>query len=113
MINNSESEDLVIVLTTEQDLKSAHNLLNELLIRKHASCVSLKQIESHYWWNGNIDSTSEVELSIKTTLNKLNDLKKTINEIHTYKVPQLLLWRVDTTSSYYEWNEDSLTEMSN
>ena len=77
----------------------AHALLKEKLV----ACVNMHQITSIYKWNGKVEEEGEVELSIKTTAEMLEDVKKIILSMHSYELPSLIWWQADAEDKYAEW----------
>ena len=47
-------------------------------------------IHSVYRWKGKISSETEQLLLIKTTQALLEDVKKTVKELHSYELPEIL-----------------------
>ena len=55
MTLSSFNQEIYLVITTECDKKNASKLANQLLKEKLIPCVTFKNIESHFWWEGNIN----------------------------------------------------------
>lgn len=56
-----------IVLITAPDLKTARTLAKASLKARLIACASLvPQLESHYWWQGKMESGAEVLMIMKT-----------------------------------------------
>jgi len=106
------SADLLMVLTTESDIKSANYLARELLSLRVAACVSIREINSNFWWEGRIESNNESQLLIKTTKEKLKDVMKAIQKLHSYKTPEIIFWDVSSNPSYASWVEDVVSSDS-
>ena len=97
--------ELFVVITTEADENIAKNLAKEILGRRFAACVSLTEINSYFWWEEKTEQNNEVQLLIKTTKNKLDNLLELINKLHSYQTPELLYWKVTANNPYIEWAE--------
>ncbi len=106
MNNESLANDLVLVLTTEADRIIADELVKELLKRRVAACISIREVQSYYWWNEEIEQTNEIQLLIKTTKAQLQSLMNNIEELHTYQNPELLFWEVSGSDGYKKWVND-------
>ena len=106
MSTQKNSSRVVIVLTTETNTAVADNLAEQILKRKLAACVSLREVQSHFWWKGKLDKNKEVQLMIKTREEILTDLFKIINQFHSYKTPEILYWKISASTSYKEWIEE-------
>ncbi len=112
MIDLSFNNDLALVLTTEADSSIADNLAKELLNRRLAICVSLREVKSHFWWEGKLEQVNEVQLLIKTTKDQLQNLLEDINQLHSYQIPELLYWNASASDEYRKWAEDSIIPRS-
>ncbi len=95
----------VLVLVTAPDLKTARTLARAALASRLAACVNLLPgIESHYWWQGKVESSSEVLLLLKTTRPKLAALKQLILARHPYDTPEFVALSLDSGSKrYLDW----------
>ena len=101
----NDSSRLVIVLTTEGDVFKAKYLAKSLLEERLAACISIKEVDSLYYWKGELNNSSEAQLLIKTTKEKLNKLIEVIKTLHSYELPELIYWFASATNSYVEWVE--------
>ncbi len=91
-----------IVLVTAPDLKTARMLAKSALSAKLVACANLiPKIESHYWWQGKIESGTEVLLVFKTTKSKLAPLEKLILAQHPYETPEFLVLPLSGGSQKY------------
>ena len=99
------SDDLVIILTTEINSVIGDSLAEEILKLKLAACVSIRDVKSYFFWEGKLEKTNEAQLLIKTREELLDELIKTINQLHSYKNPEILHWKVSASSCYKEWVE--------
>jgi periplasmic divalent cation tolerance protein len=94
-----------IVLVTVPDLKTARVLAKTALSAKLIACANLvPKVESHYWWQGQIESSAEVLLILKTQKSKLAALEKLILAEHPYDTPEfLVLPLVAGSQKYLDW----------
>jgi periplasmic divalent cation tolerance protein len=91
-----------VVLVTAPDLKTARALARAALTARLAACVNLvPKIESHYWWQGKIESGAEVLLVFKTRKTKLAALEKLVLARHPYDTPEFLVLPVSAGSRKY------------
>src|SRR2546430_17537054 len=80
-----------LVLVTAPDLKTARQLEKAALRARLIACANLvPKIESHYWWNGKIETSAEVLLILKTTSARIAALEKLIVEKHPYATPEFI-----------------------
>ncbi len=90
--------------------KIALNLLENRLI----ACANvITNIDSFYWWNGQIENQKETLLLCKTNKQKINSIKKTVKEIHSYEVPAIEFIEIkDSDKDYEKWIEKELKIMN-
>jgi periplasmic divalent cation tolerance protein len=95
----------VIVLVTTPDSKTARTLAKAALSARLIACANLvPKIESHYWWQGKIESGAEVLLVLKTQKSKLTALEKLILARHPYDTPEFLVLPLSAGSKkYLDW----------
>ena len=100
-----------IVLVTASDLKTARSLAKAALKAKLIACANLvPKLESHYWWQGKIESGAEVLLILKATKANLVALEKLILAQHPYETPEFLVLSLRAGSSkYLDWLAASCT----
>jgi periplasmic divalent cation tolerance protein len=94
-----------VVLVTAPDLKAARTLAKAALQAKLIACANLiPKIESHYWWQGKIESGAEVLLVLKTQQSKLAALEKLVLAKHPYDTPEFLVLPLGAGSKkYLDW----------
>lgn len=94
-----------IVLVTTPDLKTARRLAKAALAKRLIACANLiPKIESHYWWQGKIETGSEVLLLLKTADSKLGALEKFILAAHPYDTPEFLVTPIKRGNKrYLDW----------
>jgi|SRR5208283_1142138 len=99
-----------IVLVTAPDLKTARALAKAALSARLIACANLvPKIESHYWWQGKIESSAEVLLILKTRKSKLAALEKLVLAKHPYDTPEFLVLLVGAGNhKYLDWLAASL-----
>ena len=97
------NQEIYLIITTEVDKKNASKLANLLLREKLIPCITFKNIESHFWWKGNINQSKEVQLIIKCKKENINIVCNKIAEWHSYEVPEIIYFRVSTNKNYYHW----------
>jgi periplasmic divalent cation tolerance protein len=91
-----------IVLVTAPDLKTARRLAKAALAAKLIACANLvPKIESHYWWQGKMESGTEVLMILKTRKAKLVALEKLILSQHPYDTPEFLVLPLKAGSDKY------------
>jgi len=105
---NKPAAPMVLALTTEADPPRAEALAKLILGQGLAACVSLRTVQSHYHWQGELESSTEVELLIKTSGDQLRALELVIKENHSYELPEWLHWPVASSATYGAWLQGEL-----
>ena len=92
-----------LVLVTVPDKKTQKNLTSALLKERLAVCISAFPVLSQYRWQGKIAQAKEHQLLIKTST-PVEKLKKRISELHPYKVPEILAFKIgEGSANYLAW----------
>jgi len=106
------ASQFVAVLVTAPDAKTGRRLARAALQARLVACANLiPQIESHYWWQGKVESSAEVLLVLKTAKTKLKRLEKLILQLHPYDTPEFLALPLTVgNEAYLAWISSSLKE---
>tara|TARA_B100000674_G_scaffold121538_1_gene92875 strand:+ start:200 stop:511 length:312 start_codon:yes stop_codon:yes gene_type:complete len=99
---------VLLLITTVPTQLEAEKISKELIERKLAACISIKEINSIYIWQGNIEENKEFEITIKSLPENLNELTLILKEITTYEVPELIYKIFDSENSYFQWIKESI-----
>ncbi len=70
-----------------------------------AACVQRNRVTSVYRWEGDMESSGEWRVQIKTSGAKKDELVEAILNDHPYETPQIVAWEVETTTDYVGWVE--------
>lgn len=100
-----------LVLVTAPELKTARALAQAALEARLIACANLVPgIESHYWWQGKVESSPEVLLLMKTTKARLAALEKLVRARHPYDTPEFVVVPLTAGSRrYLDWLATSVT----
>ena len=104
-----EPSTVILVQTTEADAIKAEALASELLTRRLVACVSLTPITSLYRWRGELQQEHEVQLLMKTTQNRLEQLRSAVMDLHSYATPEWLSWAAVASPGYGNWAVESVS----
>ena len=87
----------------------ARRLAKAALEAKLAACANIvPSVESHYWWEGKLESSGEVLLIFKTRQQLLPKLERAVREIHPYDTPEFVALPLTTGSrKYLAWLTDN------
>ena len=99
-----KSGQLVLLVSTCPDSASARLLAEEILAKELAACVQIDgPVQSHYIWDGAVESAEEWRIHIKTSESKLSVLEKCIISLHPYEIPQIIRIPISANESYQQW----------
>lgn len=109
IIPMNQAPDTFVILVTTPDLSTARMLAEEALQQRLAACATfVPGVESHYWWQGKIESSSEVLILFKTTSLQTPSLEKLILAKHPYETPEFVVLPMSGISSKYQaWLRES------
>ena len=103
MISSDLNKLIYVLITNEANEKNAFKIANLLLEEKLIPCVTFKNIESHFWWDGEINKSKEVQLMIKCKEENINKICNMISQLHSYEIPEIIYFPVSTNKNYYQW----------
>ena len=103
--------DKVVAYTTCSDKAEAEKLANHLVEERLAACVSvLPGVQSFYRWQGKIEADDEILLMIKTSRDLVDGVRRALDRLHSYDLPELIVVPiVDGSPNYLAWLERELT----
>ena len=107
-----QASNAVLVLVTAPNQDTARALAKAALNARLVACANLiPRIESHYWWQSKLESSTEVLIIFKTTKGKLKRLEKLIIANHPYDTPEFLVLPIIAGNKrYLEWVQKSVAE---
>ena len=102
--------NIFIVLVTASDLKTARKLAAAVLKKRLAACANIvPRIESHYWWQGKLESSDEVLILFKTTKACLTSLESAVVQNHPYDTPEVISMPLaHINAKYLAWLKNSV-----
>ena len=97
--------DKVVVRVTCGSGEEAAHIARELVGERLAACVNIgSPIRSIYRWQGKIADDEEVLLVIKTTRALFDAVRRTVERLHSYQVPEVIcLPIIDGSPNYLNW----------
>ena len=101
--------EILLLITTESNSEIAKNVAKLLIQKKLAACVSLKEIYSIYEWEGEIEETKEVEITIKSKPEFKNNLIVFLQKMTSYDVPQIIYKKFNSEKKYLNWLNKSFS----
>lgn len=106
----SRVKDYCVVFVTAGSRREARKLAQALLERRLVACANIVPgVESHYWWQGKLDCSREWLLVLKTRRSRFGALRRTVKQLHSYQVPEIIaLPLVAGHAAYLRWIDSSV-----
>ncbi|MDR0498535.1 MAG: divalent-cation tolerance protein CutA [Holophagales bacterium] len=97
--------DACVVITTCGSEETALSIASALVDQHLAACVSIfPSVKSYYFFEGNTHLDEEISLMIKTRCELFDKVSELITKLHTYDVPEIIMFKVDAVSeSFLRW----------
>ena len=105
-------ENFAVILVTAPDIDLARRLAKAALEAKLIACANIvPSVESHYWWDGKLESSDEALIVFKTRQEHVPELERFIRELHPYDTPEFVALPLTAGSrKYLAWLADSTEE---
>ncbi|GAB4179127.1 MAG: divalent-cation tolerance protein CutA [Calditrichia bacterium] len=93
------------VFCTVGNMDNARAIASELVDRRLAACVNIiPGVESIYEWKGQIQYDKELLLIIKSRMDKFDEIKKVIQSLHEYELPEIIALPIENgEKGYLKW----------
>ena len=100
-------EQLLIILTTLPSEWDEYRVgsFAQLLLESGAACIEYSPVQSVYRWEGQVTSSKEWKLEIKSSF---SSKKRLLSLHHPYDVPQLVYLSAETSELYATWASQDL-----
>lgn len=96
-----KTDDVVLLYTTWPDQETAHSAVSTILDAGLIACANIfPPHQSVYKWNGVVQSEQEVCVLMKTTSDRLSDVRTALVDAHPYDVPAIVAIPIDSASSH-------------
>lgn len=96
--------DAIVVLITVPNDEVARSIAVTLVEERLAACVTEFPVRSTYRWQGEVLQEGEIQLVVKTTIDRFEALEARVKALHPYEVPEVITMRVDRGSeAYLRW----------
>lgn len=99
-----------VISTTTGDHNLAEQMAADLVDRRLVACAQIAgPVKSVYRWQGTVEFTEEVVLSVKTIESHVEQVQQIISELHHYDVPELIVTPiVGGSDKYLQWVDDEI-----
>jgi periplasmic divalent cation tolerance protein len=104
------TDKLIVQLTCSSPVE-ARRIACAVVEARLAACVNILPgaVQSIYRWKGKVESARERLVLIKTSRRRLAKLRKTVEQLHSYDVPEFIALPIAAGSpAYLAWVEDCL-----
>lgn len=100
----------VVVFITCSNVFEGQRITKILVENKLAACVNLvKDIKSVYWWKGNIETSEEVLLIVKSDARVLDKLIEIVKNNHSYTIPEIIaIPIINGNPDYLKWMDENI-----
>jgi len=100
-----------LVFVTASSLEEARKLAQGILQQRLAACVNLVPgVESHYWWQGKLESATEVQMVIKSSAEQFEVLAEFVRQHHSYECPEIVaVTSGEISPDYRAWWESEMS----
>jgi len=100
---------MIIICTSVDYQNKAEDMARMLVKEKLAACVQISaQGTSFYQWEGKVCQEKEYYLTIKTTINKQDDVVAWLKSNHSYDTPEIIILNAKASHDYHDWLSNSL-----
>ena len=101
----------VVVLVTGPDRATLASIGRTLVNEHLVACINLLEgMTSIYRWRDEVWEEDEVLGIIKSTTERVEELKARIEELHPYEVPEIVVLSVvDGLDEYLDWVHEAVT----
>jgi len=100
-----EQSDYIVVFITTNTTGEAQRIAKLLLEQRQAACVNIiPEVDSRFWWEGELDSAQESLVVIKTKASLLPGIINLVKRVHSNAVPEIIaLPIVGGNQDYLDW----------
>lgn len=104
----------IVIFITCANIREARRIAKSLVEKKLVACVNIiDKIKSIFWWQGKIDSASEVLLMAKSKKSLMHKVIRQVKSLHSYQVPEVIsLPVIAGNKDYIEWINESVRKSS-
>ncbi len=100
-----EKEELCEIRFTAGSLEEARMIARYLVQERLVACAKIiPWVESIYRWNGELETSQESAVLLKTRRTHFSKVAKIIEENSKYEVPEIIVSPIlDSNPSYHDW----------
>ena len=100
--------DYIVLFITTANHDEAQQISKVLLERRKIACANIvPRVDSHFWWEGSLDSSEESLLIAKTKSSLLPEVIELVKEMHSYDLPEIIaLPVIGGNQDYLRWIDE-------
>jgi len=100
----------LVITTAFESRVDAETMAAALLKKRLIACAQITgPVSSSYWWQGEIVSSAEYLLVMKSDDSRYKELEQLIGELHPYETPEIIATVITHLSEEYrQWLEGEL-----
>ena len=104
----------VVGMVTCASRTEARKVARTIVTKKLAACVNVVGgLESHYWWQGKLETARECLLLIKTTRRLATAVERAVKAAHSYAVPEIVFLPILAGErKYLKWLRSSVSKIA-
>lgn len=101
----SDRNKVVVILVTAPDGEVAGRVARALVGERLVACVNIVPgLRSHYWWEGEVQSSDEVLMLMKARATDVASIAARVKELHPYELPEVIATEVvGGLEGYLDW----------
>jgi periplasmic divalent cation tolerance protein len=109
---STAARDFRMVFVMAADEAEAGKIAQALVKERLAACVNIAgPVRSTYRWRGKIEQATEYMLVIKSSTRHFSKLERTVRELHSYELPEIVAVTLAAGSKpYLMWLAESTTQ---
>jgi periplasmic divalent cation tolerance protein len=111
--HDASEQTITFVYTTWPDAETAETVGRRLIREGLAACVNIGEpVRSIYVWKGEVETSEETPMIVKTTTAKAADVEVRIKALHTAELPGVTAFRADahgTSAAFAAWVGESVS----
>lgn len=102
--------EFIVVFVTVGSSDEGDRLARVLVGERLAACVNrIKSVQSVYRWQGTVEQSEEELLIIKSKKELFERIKKRVQELHSYSVPEIIALPIlEGNEGYLKWLGEQL-----
>ena len=97
-----------IIKIAYDNIDLLNNTKVELLNEKLIACAQVTRINSTWRWKGNLETSMEYILEIKTKEEHIEEIYNIIKKYHNYDCFEFTYFDVKCSKDYYEWIQEEV-----